>query len=367
MLFFALIALLYRFFVSYFLLMLMVAYICFPFFSIAVIYYVRGKLEFRLESPATIERGNHVGLKLHIKNTSPFPIARSRITLNLQNLFYDQPDDYTFICGIPAGKESTISLPIYCNHSGALSFSLKSVHIWDYTGMGDLPINADASATTIALPHVLDAEFTTDAIGGAGLTELVEQETKGNDSSTVIDTRDYQPGDKLQRIHWKLSTKLDKLLVKEYGSISSNDVFVLIELYKNPDDTADLSAESLSHSRFDGIFDVYITLMEHLIAEKRPFFLNWYSPSLDELKKEEITTRDTGLAVLNQLFYETVSTVPNDGLAMCKKTMDEYGDIIYICPSYPECMSSLSGQEFTPLFSYTKHGKTYASAFHIQL
>ncbi len=367
MLFLVLIALLYRFFVSYFLLMLMVAYICFPFFSIAVMYYVRGKLEFRLESPASIERGNPAGLTLHIKNTSPFPIARAMITLNLQNLFYDQPDDYTFVCGIPAGKESTISLPVNCEYSGAHTFSLKEVRIWDYTGMGDLAISAEADTSTIALPCVLEEEFTTEAIGGAGLTELVEQETKGNDSSTVIDTRDYQPGDKLQRIHWKLSTKLDKLLVKEYGSISSNDVFVLIELYKNLEGAPDLETESIAHKRFDRIFDVYITLMEHLLSEKRPFFLNWFSPSTGELKQEEITSKDDGVTVLNQLFYETVSTDPNDALSLCKKTMDEYGDIIYICPAYPECENNLSGMDIKTLFSCTENGKVYASAFHVKI
>lgn len=366
-LFFVLIALLYRFFVSYFLILLMAALICFPIFSIGVLCYVRGKLEFRLETPASIERGNPVGLTLHIKNSSPFPIARAMITLTFENLFYPQPDDYTFICGIPAGKESTITLSINCEYSGAHSFTLKEVRIWDYTAMADVSVEAEAGASTVALPRVIEEEFTTEAIGGAGLTELVEQETKGNDSSTVIDTRDYQPGDKLQRIHWKLSTKLDKLLVKEYGSISSNDVFVLVELYRNLDGAPDLEAESLSHKRFDRIFDVYITLMEHLISEKRPFFLNWYSPALGELKSEEITSREAGTAALQQLFYETLSSHPDDGISMCKKTMDEYGDIIYICPAYEECENNLAGLDADTLFSCTENDRVLANAFHVKL
>lgn len=48
-------------------------------------------------------------------------------------------------------------------------------------------------------------------------TEIVEEE-KGNNVSEVVDVRDYEPGDKLNLIHWKMSSKRNKLTVKEFGS-----------------------------------------------------------------------------------------------------------------------------------------------------
>lgn len=361
-LFFALIALLYRFYVSYFLLLMMLAMILFPVFSIIILHDTAKRLSFHLDGPAQIERGNDAGLTLRIKNNSIFPIARAHITMGFENLFYPQPDSYTFICGIAAGRENTITLRLNSEYCGIQSFSLKEVRIWDYTGMADLTVQADASAALATLPVLMDTEFSTEAVGGAGLTELVEQETKGNDSSQIIDTRDYQPGDKLQRIHWKLSTKLDRLLVKEYGSISSNDVLVLLELYQELDTSKNLSDEALSRKRFDRIFDVYYTLMEHLLLEKRPFALSWYSPSLGELKREEITSHEDGVAVLYQIYYEAVSHEPDAALSMCRKTMDEYGDFIYICPAYPRCEAQLRDGEATVLFSCTDQDQVLASA-----
>lgn len=365
-LFFALFALLYRFYVSYFLLLMMLALILFPVFSIIILHYTAKKLSFHLEGPAQIERGNDAGLTLYIKNHSAFPIARAHISIGFENLFYPQPDSYTFVCGIAAGKENTITLRLNSEYCGIQSFTLREVRIWDYTGMADVMIQTDTSAALCTLPVLMDTEFSTKAVGGAGLTELVEQETKGNDSSQIIDTRDYQPGDKLQRIHWKLSTKLDRLLVKEYGSISSNDVLVLLELYQELDASRDLSVEALCRRRFDRIFDVYYTLMEHLLAEKRPFALSWYSPSLGELKREEITSREDGVAVLYQIYYEAISHEPDAALSMCRKTMDEYGDFIYICPAYPRCEAQLQDGDPTILFSSVDNGQILANAVWVK-
>lgn len=359
---FALFALLYRFYVSYFLLLMLLAMLLFPVFSIIILHDTAKKLSFHLEGPAQIDRGNDAGLTLRIKNHAFFPIARAHITISFENLFYPQPDSYTFICGIAAGKENTITLRLNSEYCGIQSFSIKEVRIWDYTGMADLTIHADASAALCTLPVPMDTDFSTEAVGGAGLTELVEQETKGNDSSQIIDTRDYQPGDKLQRIHWKLSTKLDRLLVKEYGSISSNDVLVLLELYQELDNSKNLSEEALSRKRFDRIFDVYYTLMEHLLSEKRPFALSWYSPSLGELKREEITTREEGTAVLYQIYYEAASHEPDAALSMCRRTMDEYGDFIYICPAYPGCEPQLQEGEAAILFSCAEQDQILANA-----
>jgi uncharacterized protein (DUF58 family) len=365
-LFFVLLAVLYRFFVNYFLLLLMLVMVVFPIFSIIVLHYTAKNLTFSLTGPAQIERDNDAGVTLHIQNHALFPVAKARITLDLHNLFYPQPDDYTFVCCIAAGKENTIFLRLNSTYCGIQSISVKEVRIWDYTGLADLTIDTQTTAALCTLPQTVEADFSTEAIGGAGLTELVEQEVKGNDSSQVIDTRDYQPGDKLQRIHWKLSTKLDRLLVKEYGSISSNDVLVLIELYQEFSSSKALADEKLCRERFDRIFDVYYTLAGHLIEQKRPFTLCWYSPALGELKREEITTREEASAVLYQLYYEAVSSEPDAALNMCRKTIDEYGDFIYIYPAYPACEAQLQEGDSGLLFSCITTEHVLASAAWIK-
>ena len=47
------------------------------------------------------------------------------------------------------------------------------------------------------------------------MEEFTESDHKGNLSSDIKEIREYRPGDRLQRIHWKLSAKTGKLIFRE--------------------------------------------------------------------------------------------------------------------------------------------------------
>ena len=57
-----------------------------------------------------------------------------------------------------------------------------------------------------------------------------EHVRRGQDVSEIFDIRDYQDGDNLRAIHWKLSGKQDKLLVREFGEASSFDTLILFQI-----------------------------------------------------------------------------------------------------------------------------------------
>lgn len=51
----------------------------------------------------------------------------------------------------------------------------------------------------------------------------------GNDTSEVFDIRDYNAGDEPRAVHWKLSGKLDKLMVREFSRPLNYSVVVLVD------------------------------------------------------------------------------------------------------------------------------------------
>ena len=48
-----------------------------------------------------------------------------------------------------------------------------------------------------------------------GEAEVYDDKTGGAAVSEVFQIRSFQPGDKIQNIHWKLSAKEDELMVRE--------------------------------------------------------------------------------------------------------------------------------------------------------
>jgi len=358
------IAVCFCFFVNYFLLIMMIAMLVLPIASYIGMRYCRDKLEIVIEVPSQVERGEEITVRVHMKNSGYIPMARVQVSLNMENPFYAQPENYYMCCGVPAFKEALTSLNIRSDYCGCINITANRAEMWDFTGMFSYKIPMDFNASVVIIAQGVEAAFSTEAIGGAGLTELVEQDVKGNDSSTVIDTRDYRPGDKPNRIHWKLSTKLEKLIVKEYGAISSNDVLVLINLYKPNVSHLTAELQHMTNLAFDRIFDAYMTMLAHLMKEKRPFTLCFYAPEIGELKHEDVTTYAEGVAVLSEIYYEALSTEPLLAIDLCKKTMDEFGEFIYICPAYEEC-ENIEG-EYEELFDVTQGERVLSHCYWIK-
>ena len=59
--------------------------------------------------------------------------------------------------------------------------------------------------------------------------EQYYQSRKGNDVSEVFDLREYYPGDDIRSIHWKLSSKMDSVIVREGGDTSHYDTILLFD------------------------------------------------------------------------------------------------------------------------------------------
>ena len=66
----------------------------------------------------------------------------------------------------------------------------------------------------------------------AGESEDYSKERGGDDPSEVFKIRDYQPGDKLRSIHWKLTAKTDEMMVREQSLPLGCPVDFYLDLYQ---------------------------------------------------------------------------------------------------------------------------------------
>ncbi|MCL2333065.1 MAG: DUF58 domain-containing protein, partial [Actinomycetia bacterium] len=85
----------------------------------------------------------------------------------------------------------------------------------------------------------------------------------GDDPCELYDLRDYQPGDRLSRIHWKLSDKYDRLMVKEYGRVVASDALI----------TFDLNADA---PEIDALMDTLCSLASFFREQGQACEVAWY-------------------------------------------------------------------------------------------
>lgn len=213
-----------------FLLMLLFLLIILPALSIWLFHLAVSKLSVNIYSEiVAVENGNTVPIILECTNRSFFPLFACIFDFTLQNLYKPNTVIHKLSLPILPGKKNKIQIPVETAFCGLLSLEAKALHISDYLHFitKEIPINIKVQVPV--LPATTDISLPSTAPVSDGMEEFTESDNKGNLSSDIKEIREYRPGDRLQRIHWKLSAKLDDLLVKEMAHTSILSLVVLPE------------------------------------------------------------------------------------------------------------------------------------------
>ncbi len=130
-------------------------------------------------------------------------------------------------------------------------------------------------------------------------TETASQSKFALDKNTFVNVREYQPADSVKHIHWKMSAKLDKMMVKQFERSAGGTAILLADL------NGYFPFEEDNYEYADCIIEAMLALDLSLIADKRPCINLWYS-SADKRCESFTATDDDSFSVL----YDTLSKLP---------------------------------------------------------
>lgn len=118
------------------------------------------------------------------------------------------------------------------DHCGACTCSISKGYVYDYLGLFRFPVSSSKTAETLVMP--LEKEI----IPNPNLA-LIQYKTyhpkSGGGFSEIHDMRQYRPGDSMRDIHWKLSSKLDDLIVREAQEPDRRQIVVSFDFSGSPD------------------------------------------------------------------------------------------------------------------------------------
>lgn len=272
------------------------------------------------DKPATLP------LLVTISNESPVPLSHFEITLHVSSCFYKKEKLEKVVLPAYARKHSTSSFPITYEKSGCYQTKLLEVASYDFLRLFYFSKACNTQTEVQIMPSLTGEIGYHTAIYGEGFDEYEETSLKGNVSSNVTDVREYHPGDRLQKIHWKLSAKTDNLMVKENEATTSNRFVILPELYQ-PDSS--LSADT-NPDILDATLDYTFMLGKELLQAGESFFLTCYSIKRNDFSTFFIRTSDEFYLALSQLFYESTYQEENLGRSIYEKSHLNQGTILHV-------------------------------------
>lgn len=186
---------------------------------------VRGRLDASLALPTTFaKRGACMGT-LTIRNTSIFPAANLTCAVRLHNDLTDEQVRIPLSLSLAAKRSGSRDFFMESEHCGRIYAEITDVRIYDWFGIFCIRTNASAQARMTIVPDLFSCEVQMSC--AAAQQEQSSDYRRGDDRTEVFGFHNYQNGDDVRAIHWKLSSKLDTLLVREPSGNVSRSVLLL--------------------------------------------------------------------------------------------------------------------------------------------
>lgn len=260
------------FFHSFLNLVILAVMVFFPVLSILGTKWVSDHLDAEWEGPYdNMNKDEEFLVHLNLHNPIWLGIMNATLNVKVSNLFYGTDREHEMRIPIRAKKGQMITYPVTVSQCGMIEFRLQSVVLEDFLGVAAFRREGFTPYVAVVLPN-REAEVESELDGYTlGMEEVEESTRKGSDFSEVQDVREYQPGDKMQNIHWKLSVKKDILMVKERVSMSSRQLFLVLELHNNE--------EGLLEEILDCTYGIALLMLKNQL----PLSLVWWSVAMQEL------------------------------------------------------------------------------------
>lgn len=321
--------------------LLLAVSIVLPLLSGITLFAVRGKMDVQLTLAAYGEKGKAVTGKLLVKNRSFLPADRLRCRVCCENLLTGEKEYTNIPVAAPARSGVDTEFQLKSRHTGKVRISLKSMVWYDLFGLfrSRLSFRGEAMAVGMIAPNIFPME-TQIAYGESTNMDSDEYSMKkaGYDPSETFAIREYQPGDRIRQIHWKLTEKFDNLMVRDYGLPIQNTILLLLETGYG---TEEADADCL-----DALAEALYSVSQELLSQQIIHSIGWQNHEENTFQCAEVETEED----LNALLPELLGAVPGrDGMSVADHYMEsreqlEFAHMVIFSQAHQASLGGLASQ-----------------------
>lgn len=293
---------------------------------------VRGGIRLSLSASPTVPKGAAVQQVLTVKNTALLGV-RMAMRVHVRNALTLEESETELFCTVPPRGGVPFRFIAHSTHCGQLTVTVRKAMLLDVCGFLAVPVRTEMpSVRTTVLPELFAPE-----IGLAVSSALPEEsetyapDRRGSDLTEIFALREYVPGDNLRRIHWKLTAKTDRLIVREASLPLQRSLLVFWDKTASgtvPPEAADTLAESVS--------SVCRSLSEAGFA----YTLGWSGDGQNVM--EEADDTDRLLALLPRMVRSAGAGESGTALLAGQETESFYGRVLLFSHAVPPEIEALS-------------------------
>lgn len=314
--------------------------------SFGICFAVKNKISAKGKIMPSAEKGKALATSVTLANASMFP-AKAICKISVKNRLTREETCRYFKIVTPAKGESKAEFVLTSEHCGYITAKIEEIYLTDIFGFLPLKVKnfSSAKGKTTVLPNTFAPAIVFDGILPVPEdSESYSADKKGYDVSEAFQIREYIPGDSIKQIHWKLSEKLDKTVVRDASLPIARNILVF----------CDKAFGVPNENETDAIVEVASSVTQSLLKSGYEFMLGWNDG--DRIETAQIRTSEELLEAIPQMVkfstdYDTMNSA--EGL------FNDFGKIVYIGKEAPKslyektgaslilCNKALSGRNIT--------------------
>lgn len=195
----------------------------------------RAGLTVSLHAPSQpVEKGEHFAWQLRIRNSSYIPGARAEVHAQYENRLTGKPQKIRMEIPVQGSGTEVVEMQFRAVTCGVMLLRVRSIVLFDPLRIWRSSVRVNAEKQVLVLPALQDPPEWEPGPAPEDDNPEYSKDKPGDDPSEIFDFHSYREGDPISRVHWKLSSKLDELMVKEF-SLPLPGKIVLIPDYTLPD------------------------------------------------------------------------------------------------------------------------------------
>ena len=298
--------------------------------SLLHLFLLKRYIGFETETEDVVcQRGQSVDTVIKIINRSFLMCPRVSAKISVSDSFREEEaaSRTTFAMQGKSGVEFPVS--IKAGHIGVYSAGVKTLRIYDLTGIFSVTIRGGKTFRITVLPKPSAAEE-------IRLEERQLSESGNGSKSSVSDgfdytgVREYALGDSMKRIHWKLSSRSAGYMTKITESNKKSDLAVIIDFVIEP-----LEREVMANL-YDCLIETALSIVDQALSKDMEYSLLFIGR--DEEIERVIPKGEYDHEELVQLLPELKSTLEPErldgaGILEKEKHLSNKSSNIMLCTS----------------------------------
>lgn len=239
-----------------------------------------------MSAGSMVEKGEILEAEVEIRQESRLPVPLLEGKISAVNRLTGEEKTVPLTCSLPpeGGRSRTVTLTDqFC---GKVEIRLKDLAVGDPLRLFRGKRECDASSVGFFAPVLSPAVVDREALDSYNMESYqYSQYEKGSDPGEVFGIREYREGDSLKQIHWKLSAKMDEMMVKIPSFPIENNIILILDNLLIPGTDPSPEARSKLVERF-------YSLSAALLKKDAHHTIGWYDVEQQWFATRRVGNRD---------------------------------------------------------------------------